>query len=119
MNYTSSAVNLLLNSAHGHFIPHLFVTDAHGNFDEFFCKMWGLVEENKTFWEPLLDTECHGYDDAWCWVLDNAVCTEGENTYRLFHGENGDLFSYCFEKMTEAEKQFLFGYYYETDDCSH
>ena len=119
MNCTSSAVNLLLNSAHGWFIPHLFVTDAHGNLDELFCEMWGLGEENKTFWDPLLDPECHGYCDAWCWVLDNAIYMEGEHAYRLFHDENGDLFSYCLEKMTEDEKQDLFGYYYDADNCSH
>ena len=116
MSYTSGAVNLLLNSAHGRFIPHLFVTDAHGNFDENFCKMWGLVEDKKTFWDPLLDPECHGYEDAWCWVLDNAICMEGGQSYRLFHSENGDLFSYCLEKMTEDDKQDLFGDYCDADD---
>ena len=78
--------------------------------------MWGLVEENKTFWYPLLNPECHGYEDAWCWVLDNACCMEGGHAYRLLPGENGDLFSYCLEKMTEGEKQGLFGDYYDVDD---
>ena len=115
MNHTN-ALNLLLNSAHGRFIPHLFVTDACGNLDENFCKMWGLIEDKKTFWDPLLDPECHEYYDAWCWVLDNACYIAGGHAYRLFHSENGDLFSHCLEKMTEGEKQDLFGDYYDANN---
>lgn len=52
--------------------------------------------------------ETDGYWDTWDEVLQNAECTSPDgNVYRLW--QDGDLWAYCEELMTDEEYKNFFG----------
>ena len=91
------AIEFLLDSARGTYIPRDFV-------ETFDVTKWGMIPELwavQTCVNP--DDEC--YWDAWNEILDRAEYREGGNVWHLHH--DGDLFAYCLELMTDEEKQNL------------
>jgi len=100
---------LILSDARGIYIPRDFVCDSYNEIAEEHCLAWGLKEENKTSWEDAADPESEFYWESWEWILDNAKYIEKvgnkEYTYRLT--QDGDLYSYCYEKMTKEEKNAM------------
>ena len=81
---------LLLSDARGIYIPRDFM-----DFEN-----WQGV----TGWqrEQLQDPENEFYWDAWSDVLNNATYEKDGYTYQLM--QDGDLWAYCLELMTEEEK---------------
>lgn len=97
------AVNLILDSHRGIYIPRDFVTDHSGNTLDEGNSNWGLTEANIAHWGSAADPESEGYWDAWSWILDNAEYTDDSgNKYRLH--QDGDLWGVCYDRMTDDEK---------------
>lgn len=93
MKRTLPAVALLLDSARGTYIPQNFVT----GFD---LSRWSNIDPEDI--EILKDHENELYWEAWQNVLDKASFTENSHTWHLM--QDGDLWAYCFELMTDEEK---------------
>jgi hypothetical protein len=89
-----SGIRILISSAFGIYIPGYFVrnydmTQWSGiDQDDIDCVMEGV--ENPHYW------------DAWDNIVANAKYMENGNTWRLM--QDGDLFAYCYDLMTEQEK---------------
>lgn len=87
---------ILLSDHHGVYIPKIFSEDFGG---------WGLLHEDVV---DLADPENESYWETWSSVLDYATYKdENGNTWRLW--QDGDLFAYCEELMTEEERNNFFG----------
>jgi len=92
------SVNLLVDGCQGVYIPKIFA-DGY-NSDE-----WNCEEED---FEILKDPEHELYWDVWCEVLANAKLLDNQgNTWRLW--QDGDLWVYCYELMTDMEIKHFFG----------
>lgn len=87
------AVALLLDSSRGIYIPLAFVRD----FD--LSKWQGITQEAIT---ECSNVENDDYWEAWASILDYATFTDNGYIWRLM--QDGDLWAYCFELMTEEEK---------------
>ena len=95
------AVLLILSDARGIYIPRDFVTDSYNEIATEHCEKWGISPSDAAV---LRDPENEFYWDTWDFVLQTAEYkTEGGDIYRLM--QDGDLWGYCFEKMTDAEKE--------------
>lgn len=92
------SVMLLLDNARGIYIPRDFVT----RFD--LTKFSGIDEHDAADCSDPLN---ESYWDAWTAILDQATFTENGATYHLY--QDGDLFAYCEELMTDEEHENLFG----------
>ena len=107
---TLQAVNLILSDARGIYIPRDFLTDNYNEEAVEHCRAWGLTDENREHWQDALNPENEWYWGAWDWALNNATYTdENGNVFRLW--QDGDLWAYCDELMTDEEKQNFFGEY--------
>lgn len=103
IKHTLPAVALLLSDSRGVYIPQNFLQ----NFD--LTKWQGISKEAI---ECILSEDENGktispyeielYWDYWTDILDNATFTENGYTWRLM--QDGDLFAYCYELMTDEEK---------------
>ena len=93
MKNTLPAVALLLDGARGCYIPKSFVED----FD--LTKWQGVDPGDITICQ---DTDHEQYWDAWQDILDKATFTENGNTWHLY--QDGDLWAFCVELMTDEEK---------------
>lgn len=103
-----NAIELILSDSRGVYIPRDFICNDYNEIDADHCAAWGLTEENKEHWICAANPEDEWYWEAWSWILDNAKYTdENGNVYRLW--QDGDLWAYCFEKMTSEEQNFGFG----------
>ena len=101
MNNKLKAINLLLCSERGQYIPRDFANECD------FIAM-GISEETAQQLEP----ENEFYWDVWSDVLSTAQYTDDDgNIYRLHH--DGDLWLICYELMTNEEKS-NFGF--DTED---
>ena len=105
------AINLLLSDARGQYIPRDFVTgNDPEEIDTEHCKNWGLTDTNREHWQDAANPESEWYWGAWEWILNNASFKDTDgNIYQLW--QDGDLWAYCPELMTEDEKQNFFGEY--------
>jgi hypothetical protein len=102
-----NAVNLILSDARGIYIPRDFLTDNDNNEATEHCKAWGLTKENKDWWIDAIDPDSEYYRESWEWILNNAkYVDENGNVFRLH--QDGDLWAYCYELMTNEEKKNLF-----------
>lgn len=96
-----SGIKILLNDSRGVFIPR--------DFNDCFCmKSWGLKDDDSD-----LVTLREGPDNEWYWeawdsVLNKAKYVDG-NGYVWFLHQEGDLFAYCKELMTDEEYEDFFG----------
>jgi len=91
---TLPAVSLLLSEARGIYIPRDFASD----FD---LTLWQGLENIDL--EDLENPENDYYWGAWNDVLNSAEFHENGYVWRLH--QDGDLWAYCFELMTQEEKQ--------------
>lgn len=102
------SIILILSDARGVYIPRDFICDDNNQIATEHCQSWGLNEKNKYCWEDAASPESEHYWEAWYWVLDNAkYITKDGDVYRLY--QDGDLFSICYENMTEEEKYNFLG----------
>ena len=93
-----SGVELLLSDARGIYIPRDFASDCTGwdNISDQDRKILENGPEHELYW------------DTWYEVLDTAFYEDKNgNTWHLF--QDGDLFVYCFELMTDEEHENVFG----------
>ncbi len=91
---TLPALRLLVDSGHGIYVPRVFAR-------AFNHAMWtGIRPEDVAVLESGPD-HAH-YWETWDDVTSNAKFTEGGYTW-LLH-QDGDLWAYCFELMTDAQK---------------
>jgi hypothetical protein len=95
-----NAIGLLISDRNGAYIPQIFARD----FD--------LSEyDGISGWDAITcaDPDNESYWDAWANILDNATLTTPEGyTYRLH--QDGDLWIYCEELMSDEEYHNFFGY---------
>lgn len=98
---TFNAVVLLVDGAHGVYVPETFATMIDPS-------KWSGIRE-----EDLLALRLREFDDdsayweTWDSVLNNATYTDEQgNVYRLH--QDGDLWAYCIERMTLEEQQSMF-----------
>lgn len=92
MSNKLNAVNLLLCSERGRYIPRDFANECD------FIAL-GISEETA----QKLETENEFYWDVWSKVLDTAQYIDADgNIYRLH--QDGDLWLICYELMTNEEK---------------
>lgn len=85
---------LLLNDAHGIYIPQLFAKNFFG-FE-------GIDEEDLTICRAGPDHE--HYWDAWDNILNHAYSIDKHGFKYILH-QDGDLWAYCPDQMTEEEKE--------------
>jgi hypothetical protein len=94
-----SGLKLLVNDAHGIYIPQIFVQDFEWN---------GLKPEDISICFSGPDNEY--YWEAWNSILTNATFADSEgNIWRLW--QDGDVWAYCEDLMTDAEYYDFFGEY--------
>jgi hypothetical protein len=99
------ALFLLIGDHHGIYIPQIFVRD----FDM-------SAYDGLSAWDvaTCADPDNEGYWDAWVSILDSATLTMPEGyTYHLH--QDGDLWLYCAELMTDEEYHNFFGVAREPD----
>ena len=90
-----SGIQLLLSDARGIYIPRDFVK----NFD---LTEWQGIPEDAV--KDCENPENEYYWDSWEMILNNARYTDKNgNVWRLM--QDGDLWVYCFELMTDEEKE--------------
>jgi hypothetical protein len=100
-----SGIELLFSDHHGVYIPKLFVEDCG--------EIWGLSEDDKLELSEGPDNEY--YWDTWSNVLDYATLKDDNgHVWRLW--QDGDLWAYCEELMTDAEYSNFFGEEREIED---
>lgn len=94
-----SGLKLLVSDHHGIYVPHTFLT----HYDE---NQWNVLPEDAHFIEDGPENE--SYWDAWNYTLDNASYKdENGNIWRLH--QDGDLWAYCPELMSDQEYKDFFG----------
>lgn len=93
MQKSISSVELLLSDARGVYIPRDFAT----GFD---MAAWHVKPDDA---EILANPDHEWYWEAWNDVLNYAYYIDNEgNKYHLM--QDGDLWAYCYELMTDKEK---------------
>jgi hypothetical protein len=91
-----SGIEIVYSDHHGIYIPKLFSEQCGG---------WGVSHEDVV---DLADPENEFYWDTWSNVLDYATLKdENGNLWRLW--QDGDLFAYCEELMSDEEYKNFFG----------
>ena len=80
-NFSLIQVELLLNDAHGIYIPQKF----YQNFD---LKQWNI---NQNEYTELNNPDSETYWDLWNDILNNAYCILNGKKYHLY--QDGDLFA--------------------------
>ena len=94
-----SGINILVSDHHGIYVPQVFVNDTD-------IKMWDNISSDD--WEIVREGPDHEwYWESWNTITNNATYSEGGNVWRLF--QDGDLWAYCPELMTEEEYENFFG----------
>lgn len=88
------ALELLLDSARGTYIPQNFV-------EEFKLEKFGL-DPNSWEVQTCADSDNENYWEAWETILNKAEYHEDGNVWRLH--QDGDLWAICYELMTDEEK---------------
>lgn len=99
MSKPLQAVELLLDSNRGIYIPQHFVEECD-------IGKWNVKPEDAT-------ALAKGPEEEWYWetwetVLNNAEYTAENGDKYVLH-QDGDLFAVCLDKMSEDEKESLFG----------
>lgn len=93
------AIELFFDSNRGRYIPQNFVQEMdlsrwHG-ISKWAIETCAAGPDHEYYWE------------AWTDILDNATMEHEGHTYQLW--QDGDVFLYCIELMTDEEKLNLFG----------
>lgn len=95
------AVTLILSDARGVYIPRDFVTDTYNKVDVDHCKAWNITQEDAEILASGPDHEY--YWGTWDDVLNHACYTDDKGN-KYFLSQDGDLWAFCYERMTEEEK---------------
>jgi hypothetical protein len=96
-----SGIELILSDRNGVYIPKYFVEQFADMWevsyeDSQICALGPDVEDNEFYW------------DAWQTILDSAIYRDEEGkVWRLW--QDGDLWAYCEELMTNEEYLDFFG----------
>lgn len=102
-----NAIEILLNDSRGVYIPHNFA-------DMFNMDDWGVSESDRAVLIAGPSYKNDWYWETWENVLSKAFYTDKSgNVWRL--SQEGDLFAYCVELMTDREYADFFGEERETD----
>ena len=95
----SQGIEVLCDSHHGQYIPQIMI-------NRLVDSGWqGITEENVN---DCNDPRNEWYWGAWHDVENNATFTDENGNVWGLH-QDGDLFAYCADLMTEEEKQNFFG----------
>lgn len=96
----TNAIELLVDDHHGVYVPKVFVT----NYD---MSVWSNVD-----WDDIetieKGPEAEWYWEAWQDIIDNATYVHKGHTWYLTQ-QDGGLFAYCEELMTDTERKVFFG----------
>jgi len=100
-----SGYDIILSDRHGVYIPQMFaqILDVSESWEDYDPKDVEILLRG-----PSVD----GYWETWQNILDNAYYFDLKGNYWQLY-QDGDLFVYCRELMTQQEKENLFG---EFDD---
>lgn len=101
MSNIPNAVTLILSDARGIYIPRAFVTDNYNEVAVDHCAAWGIDHEDADILASGPDHEF--YWETWEDVLNYAQYTDEEGN-KYFLSQDGDLWAFCYERMTEKEK---------------
>ena len=95
-----NAVNLLVDSSLGVYVPHAFAK----NYD---LSLWSNIDQEDI--DILLKGPFNNdqYWDAWDSVLESATYQHQHNTWHLY--QDGDLFALCDNLMTNEEYRNFYG----------
>lgn len=94
-----SGMKLLVNGSHGVYVPQVF-------FKSLDLDLWnGIDDEDSAILEDGPDHD--QYWSVWDDILCNASFTHGGKTWKLW--QDGDLWAYCEELMTDEEYFGFFG----------
>ena len=93
------AVNILMDSARGVYIPRDFV-------DGFTLSKWNLDPESWAVKTCLEGPDAEGYWDAWIEILERAEFHRDGHVWRLY--QDGDLWAICEDLMTDYERENFF-----------
>jgi hypothetical protein len=98
---TFNAVVLMVNGAHGVYVPETFATMIDPS-------QWsGISDEDLLALQLREFGEDGAYWETWDTVLNNATYTDKDgNVFRLH--QDGDLWAYCIERMSLEEQQNMF-----------
>ena len=103
-----SGIEILLNDSRGVYIPQNFA-------ENFIMSDWGVADDTRDILLAGPTSENEWYWEAWEQVLNNASYVDaGLNTWRLW--QEGDLFAYCVELMSDQEYADFFGTERESED---
>jgi hypothetical protein len=95
-----SGCDIILSDRHGVYIPQMFAESLEGS------KSWeGYDPEDVKI--LLRGPNVDGYWETWQNILDNACYVDPKGNRWQLH-QDGDLFVYCWELMTQEEKENLF-----------
>lgn len=95
------SIELLLDGARGIYIPQNFVECCLASPDNI-NEGWDFAENAADILRQGPDHE--EYWEAWDYMLDSCVFRKDGFVWELFLGPGGDLFAYCFEKMSIRER---------------
>jgi hypothetical protein len=95
-----SGVDIVLSDRHGVYIPQMFaqILDDSESWEGYDPEDVKILLQG-----PNVD----GYWETWQNILDNAYYFDLKSNYWQLH-QDGDLFVYCQELMTQEEKENLF-----------
>lgn len=94
-----SGIKILVSDHHGVYVPQVFVE----GFDTI---AWNLTDKDVSDVAGGPDN-CDWYWDAWDCILNRAKFVEDGHTWYLW--QDGDLFAYCPELMSDEEYKDFFG----------
>lgn len=94
-----SGIKILVSDHHGVYVPQVFV-ESHDTV------AWGLNEHDVSDVAGGPDNH-EWYWEAWDYILAKANYNEDGHTWHLY--QDGDLFAYCPELMTDEEYKDFFG----------
>lgn len=97
-----SGIELILTDSRGIFIPRDFA-----NFDHS-IRSWNIDEDDVDFVTLRQGPDAEYYWDAWDSVLSRAVFVDARGN-RWYLYQDGDLFAYCQDLMTDEEYENFYG----------
>ena len=103
-----SGVTILLSDNRGVYIPQNFVEVYNPTH-------WGFAENDEDIATLRKGPDAEWYWDAWESVLTRAQSTDGNGNVWML-SQDGDLFAYCTDLMTEDEYADFFGYERDEND---
>jgi hypothetical protein len=95
-----SAMELLVDGHHGVYVPQVFAETV--NLQQFS----GIRDEDLQ--TVLTGPDANAYYDAWANILDSAELIDHQGHRWLLH-QDGDIWMYCPELMSELERETFFG----------